>query len=122
MNHKNIKNMKYINLFEEFQEGPMQKPKSFFSKIVKGAKDVMGVENKEDRKSLESLHKTISDMPSFVKNVREIKPGVIVAWILDNSITVDKNTPEIIYKGKTLDLHNTTSEAEYLYNKLINRL
>jgi len=112
--------MKHIQIYENFQEGPMRKPEGFFSKLAKGAKHAMGYENEEDRNSLRSIHKAIhnSDMYGYVSNVREIKPGVIVASILNTSVTVDKNAPEIMYRGNVLDLHNIEEEAVLLYNAL----
>ena len=41
----------------------------------------------------------------FVKNIEEIKPGVIVAWLISGktgSLTVDKNENTIIFDGKEL--------------------
>jgi hypothetical protein len=113
--------MKHIQLYENFQEGPMKKPQGFFSKMAQGAKHAMGFENAEDRKSLESLHRALSTSNRYgwVQNVREIEPGVIVAWVADNSVTVNKNIPEILYKGRELDLHNLQDEADFLYNMLI---
>lgn len=112
--------MKHIQLFEDFKEGKMDKPKGFLSRIIQGAKHSMGMESKEDRNSLESIYKALS-MPQygFVTNVREIKPGVIVAYVNDNSVTVDKNVPEILHKGKNLDLHNLEEEADNLYRQLL---
>jgi len=113
--------MKHIQLYENFQEGPMKKPQGFFSKMAQTAKHAIGMENKEDRASLESLYRALSTQHRYgwVKNVREIQPGVITAWVSDNTVTVDKNTPEILYKGKELDLHNLQDEANFLYNMLI---
>jgi hypothetical protein len=114
--------MKHVQLFEDFKEGPMEKPKGFLSKMFTGAKHAMGLENTEDRKSLDSLYRAVSpnaQQYGFVTNIRELQPGVIVAWVNDTSVTVNKNTPEIMYKGKTLDLHNTQMEADYLYSRLL---
>lgn len=99
----------------------MKKPQGFFSKIAQGAKHAMGFENSDDRKELDSINRALTASYQFewAKAIREIKPGVIVAWINDNSITIDKNTPEIIYKGKELDLHNLQEEADFLYDKLL---
>jgi hypothetical protein len=112
--------MKHIQIYENFHEGPMRKPDGFFSKLAKGAKHAMGYENEEDRKALRSIHNAIrsSDMYGYVSNVREIKPGVIVATLLNTSVTVDKNEPEIMFRGKVLDLHNIEDEALLLYNAL----
>ena len=113
--------MKHIQLYENFQEGPMKKPQGFFSKVAQGAKHAMGFENKEDRASLETLKNAFPGAPRYgwVKNVREIKPGVVVAYIADNSVIVDINLPEILYKGKELDIANIQDEANFLYNTLL---
>ena len=113
--------MKHIQLFEDFQEGPMQKPQGFFSRMAQGAKHALGMENKDDRKSIETIHTAIKDSHKYnwIKNVREIKPGVIVAQVADKSLVVDANTPEIMFKGKELDLHNLQDEADRLYTILV---
>lgn len=112
--------MKHIHLFEDFKSGEMRNS-SFLSKIAQGAKHAMGFENKDDRKTLESLNRALIASYKFdwVKGIREIKPGVIVGWVNSDSVTVDKNAPEIIYKGKTLDLHDIQDEADFLYDKLL---
>jgi len=114
--------MKNIQLYEDFKSGTMKPTQGFFSKMAQGAKHAMGMESKEDREALDKLHNAIKSSPNYnwVKNVREIKPGVLVARIIDNSVLVDKNSPEIIYKGKELDLHNLQDEADFLYTKLMN--
>jgi superfamily I DNA/RNA helicase len=113
--------MKHIQIYENFHEGPMRKPEGFLSKLAKGAKHAMGYENEEDRKSLRSIHRAIGDTDKYgyVTNVREIQPGVVIASLLSSSVTVDMNTPEIMYKGKVLDLHNTEEEVGFLYNALM---
>jgi hypothetical protein len=112
--------MKHLQLYEDFQEGPMQKPQGFLSRMAQGAKHALGFENKEDRQALETIYTAIKDNPKYnwVKNVREIKPGVIVASVADRSVVVDKVTPEIMYKGKSLDLNNLDDETEHLYDLL----
>lgn len=113
--------MKHIQIFEDFKEGHMEKSKGFFSKIAQVAKHSMGLENNDDRKTLGSIQHALTASYKFnwAKAIREIKQGVILAWINDNSIVIDKNTPEIIYKGKELDLHNLKDEADFLYDKLL---
>jgi hypothetical protein len=113
--------MKHLQIFEDFKSGPMEKPKGFLSKMAQGAKHALGFENNDDRKSVESLYRVLTSSYQFdwSKGIREIKPGVIVGWVNDDSVTVDKNTPEIIYKGKSLDLHNIQDEADFLYDKLL---
>ena len=112
--------MKHIQLFEDFKEGPMEKPQGFFSRMAQGAKHALGFENKDDRKALETIHTAIKENPKYhwITNIREIKPGVIVASVAERSLVVDKVTPEIMYKGKTLDLSNLDDETERLYDVL----
>jgi hypothetical protein len=106
---------------ENFKEGPMRKPEGFFSKMMKGAKDAMGIENPRDRKSLETIYRTIEMDPMYemVDNVREIKPRVMVAWLNGKSLTVDSLTPEIIWGGKSLELNDIQGETRALFRKLI---
>jgi len=113
--------MKHIKLYENFKEGPMKKPQGFFSRTVQGAKHALGFENEEDRKSLESLKRALAADPKYgyATNIKELKPGVIVGWVTGSSVTVDINTPEILYKGKELDLHNLPEEADFVYHLLL---
>jgi len=112
--------MKHIQIYENFHQGPMRKPQGFFSKVAQGAKHALGFENADDRAKLESLHRALAASPEYgwLQSVREIEPGVIVAWVADNSVTVNKNVPEILYKGKVLDLHNIEDEVDLLYSML----
>jgi hypothetical protein len=113
--------MKHIKIYENFQEGPMRKPEGFFSRLAKGTKDVLGIESSKDRESLETIHRILgmNDSYGLVRNAKEIKPGVIVAWLSDQSVTVDTETPEILWKGQPLDLKNIEEETATLYSKLI---
>ena len=118
--------MKHIKIFEDFEE--FKKP-SLFQKSVQAGKKFIGYENEQDRESLDSIYRAIaykytSGMTdkSFVQNVREINPGVIVAWILGKSITVDCNEPTIMYNGKNLELGDMDYECESLYNVLKNMI
>lgn len=131
--------MKHIQIFEDFKEGLMKKPQGFFGRIAQGAKHAMGMENKEDRKALESIYFNLSRVPldrdDFQApsdfSFRELKPGVLLAWLMGGSILVDVNTPEISYKvwehlplktvsrSVSLDLHNLKDEARALYDKLM---
>jgi hypothetical protein len=88
--------------------------------MVQGAKHSLGFENETDRKDLDALYRTISASPEyeFISGIREIKPGVLVAYIANGNVTVDINTPEIMYKGRILDLNNIAEEAKSLYNRL----
>lgn len=113
--------MENIQIFEDFKEGFMKKPQGFFGKVAQGAKHALGFENAEDRKTMDSIQRllTSSYQSDWTKGIKEIKPGVIVAWLNDVSMVVDKNTPEIVYKGKELDLHNLQDEVDFLYDKLM---
>lgn len=113
--------MNHIKMFEDFQEGPLKKSPNLFQRAIKGTRNFLGMENTEDRETLNNLYRIIYKSPEYVSNIRVIKPGVIVAWILSNSLSVDSTEqPEILYKGKSLDLQNTKEEAEELYNLLSN--
>ena len=106
---------------ENFKEGPMRKPEGFFSKMMKGAKDAMGIENSKDRKSLESIYRTLEMDPSYemVTNVREIKPRVMLASLNGRSLVVDSETPEILWGGNPLELKDIQGETRALFRKLI---
>ena len=110
--------MKHIQIFEDFKEGLMKKPPGFFGRMAQGAKHAMGMENKEDRKALESIYFALSKFP-LDDNFRELKPGVLLAGVMDRNILVDVNAPEISYQGRELDLHNLKEEARALYDKLM---
>lgn len=106
---------------EDFNDGPMRKPEGFFSKMMKGAKDAMGIENPRDRKSLETIYQILEMDPSYemVSNVREIKPRVMLASLSGKSLVVDSQTPEIIWGGNSLELNDIRGEARSLFRKLI---
>ena len=117
--------MKHIKIFEDFEE--FKKP-SLFQKAVQAGKKFIGYENEQDREALDGIYRAIyykdseSTGKSFVQDVREINPGVIVAWILGKSITVDCNEPTIMYNGKNLELGDMDYECESLYNVLKNMI
>ena len=106
---------------EDFKEGPMRKPEGFFSKIMKGAKDAMGIENSKDRKSLETIYRTLEMDPTYemVTNVREIKPRIMIASLNGRSLVVDSETPEILWRGNPLELNDIQGETRALFRKLI---
>lgn len=115
--------MKYIKLFEEFEE--FKKP-SLLQRAVKGTKRFFHMENKEDRETIEKIYRAINASPvtsggykvDFVTNVREAKPGVMIAWILGKSLTVDDNDKTIMYAGKELELSDMEYECDALFNRL----
>jgi hypothetical protein len=117
--------MKHIKIFEDFEE--FKKP-SLFQKAVQAGKKFIGYENEQDREALDGIYRAIyykdpeSTGKSFVQDVREINPGVIVARILGKSITVDCNEPTIMYNGKNLELGDMDYECESLYNVLKNMI
>jgi hypothetical protein len=109
--------MKHVQIFEDFKQGLMAKPQGFLSRLAQGAKHAMGMENKEDRNSLDSFHRALDNFP--LDNFRELKPGVILANVMGKSVLVDINIPEITIKGKELDLHDLKQESKFLYDKLM---
>ena len=115
--------MKHIEIFENFNS--FKKP-SFFQKAVDAGKKFIGYEKKEDREELEKIYKAIgyidrSTGQKLIDGVKEIKPGVIVAWILGKSLTVDKNECTIIYDGRDLELTDMDYECDALYQYLSGR-
>jgi hypothetical protein len=118
--------MKHIKIFEDFNQ--FKKP-SLLQKAVQAGKRFIGYEKKEDREALDKIYRAIgykdpSGIPdrTFVENIREIKPGVIVAWILGKSITVDSNESTIMYNGKNLELTDMEYECDSLYHVLSNMI
>ena len=112
--------MKHLQIYENFKQGPMRKEPNIFQKAWKGTKDVLGIESSKDREGLETIYRLIAmnEPYGFVQSVKEIKPGVIVAWLNKQSVTVDTETPEILWKGEPLDLNDIKAEAYSLYQKL----
>ena len=116
--------MKHLKIFEDFNT--FKKP-SLFQKAVQAGKKIMGYEKKEDREELDRIYKAIgyrdeSTNKSLIDNVREIKPGVILAWILGKSLTVDTNESSIIYNGRNLELTDMDYECDSLYHVLSDML
>ena len=116
--------MEHLKIFEDFNT--FKKP-SFFQKAVQAGKSFMGYEKKEDREELKKIYKAIgyrdqSTNKSFVDNVKEIKPGVILAWILGKSLTVDTNESSIFYNGRNLELTDMGYECDSLYHILSDML
>lgn len=114
--------MKHIQIFEEFKEGPMEKEPNIFQKALKGARNFFGMESEEDRKAVDKIADVIIRSPEFVSNTRIIKPGVIVSYIVNKTITIDTIDPQIRYNGKILDLYNVGDEANYLYDLLKSKI
>ena len=111
--------MKNLKLFEDFVEAKIKRP-GLLGRMISGAKHAIGMEKKEDREALDSIYRAIADDSKYgwISNVREIKPGIIVATINSKSVTVDQTVPEILYKGTPLDLHNIERETDRLYRIL----
>lgn len=112
--------MKHLKLYEEFEE--FKKP-SLMQRAIKGTKRFFGVEKKEDRKELEKIHRFIDHRSGefnvdLIKDVNEIKPGVIVANLIIGNVVVDCNDLTIMWKGKELELNDIEYEVESLYDRL----
>ena len=109
--------MKHIEIFENFNSF---KKASFFQKAIDAGKKFIGYEKKEDREELEKIYRAIwykdgSSNQTLIDNVKEIKPGVIVAWILGKSLTVDTNECSIMYNGRDLEIDDKEYECDSLY-------
>lgn len=118
--------MKNLKLFEDFVDAKIKRP-GFLGRMISGAKHAIGMEKKEDREALESIYRAIKGdneyigsgtQDRWINNVREIKPGVIVAYRDNKGITVDQTVPEILFQGVPLDLHNIEEEVDRLYQTL----
>lgn len=114
--------MRYIKLFEEFEE-PKSEP--FMKRMISGTRKFLNIETKEDRDKIENIHRLIDKHSDdnyvvIVKNVREIKPGVIVCNLINGNLTVDDNESIIMFNGEELQLKNMDDECLKLYNKLEN--
>ena len=92
---------------------------SFFSRIIRGAKDVIGIENPRDRKSLEAIYQVLEMEPSMVTNIVALKGRCFQATINGMRLIVDTDEPEIIWKGKRLKLNDLQDESYALFNALV---
>ena len=91
---------------------------SFFSRIIRGAKDVIGIENPRDRKSLEAIYQVLEMEPSMVGSI--IAKGLtFMTTIKGEWLIVDADEPEISWKGKRLKLNNLRDETYALMNALV---
>jgi hypothetical protein len=117
--------MKYIKLFEEFEE-PKKEP--LMQRLVRGTRRVLNIDKKEDRDTLEKIHKMIDnhsiqsarlqDGIKVVKGVVEIEPGVYIIYLMDGNVTLDDNNKTISYNGKELQLKDIDDECLRLYDKI----
>jgi hypothetical protein len=117
--------MKYIKLFEEFEE-PKKEP--LMQRLVRGTRRVLNIDKKEDRDTLEKIHRMIDnhsiqsarlqDGIKVVKGVVEIEPGVYIIYLMDGNVTLDDNNRTISYNGKELQLKDIDDECLRLYDKI----
>jgi hypothetical protein len=117
--------MKYIKLFEEFEE-PKKEP--LMQRLVRGTRRVLNIDKKEDRDTLEKIHRMIDnhsiqsarlqDGIKVVKGVVEIEPGVYIIYLMDGNVTLDDNNKTISYNGKELQLKDIDDECLRLYDKI----
>ncbi len=112
--------MNHIKLFEDFEDMPKKNIfQKFTDKAIKKTKSLIGIENKNDRESLETIYRALFSEYEFIKNIRDIIPGEsISASFNNNNIFVNIKDPEITYKGVSLDLYNIEEEANKLYDYL----
>ena len=60
-----------------------------------------------------------------IKSAKEVRPGVIVAWLLlgkTGTLTIDTNDNTITFEGKELELADMEYECESLYQRLKSQL
>ena len=115
--------MKYIKLFEEFEE---PKPEPMMQRLARGTRKFLNIDKKEDRETIEKIYRTIDSQPitsgdfkvDFVKRVVEIEPGVYIIYLINGNVTLDDNNRTISYNGKELQLKNIDDECLNLYNKI----
>ena len=115
--------MKYIKLFEEFEE---PKPEPMMQRLARGTRKFLNIDKKEDRETIEKIYRTIDSQPitsgdfkvDFVKSVVEIEPGVYIIYLINGNVTLDDNNKTISYNGKEIQLKNIDDECLNLYNKI----
>lgn len=116
--------MRYIKLFEEFEE-PKKEP--LMQRLVRGTRRVLNIDKKEDRDTLEEIHRMIDnhsiqstrlDGIKVVKSVVEIEPGVYIIYLNNGNVTLDDNNRTISYNGKELQLKDIDDECLRLYDKI----
>lgn len=112
--------MNHIKLFEDFEYMPQRNVfQKFKDKAIKKTKSFIGMENDNDRESLETIYRALFNEYQFIKDIRDVVAGEsIIASFNNDSILVDIKEPEITYKGVSLDLHNIDEEANKLYDYL----
>lgn len=107
--------MKYIKLFEEFEE-PKQEP--MMQRLARGTRKFLNIDKKEDRETIEKIHRMIDSEVEFVKSVVEIEPGVYIIYLNNGNVTLDDNNKTISYNGEQLQLKDIDDECLNLYNKI----
>lgn len=107
--------MKYIKLFEEFEE-PKQEP--MMQRLARGTRKFLNIDKKEDRETIEKIHRMIDSEVEFVKSVVEIKPDVYIIYLNNGNVTLDYNNKTISYNGEQLQLKDIDDECEKLYDIL----
>ena len=107
--------MKYIKLFEEFEE---PKPEPMVQRLARGTRKFLNIDKKEDRETIEKIHRMIDSGMNFVKSVVEIEPGVYIIYLNNGNATIDYNNKTISYNGEQLQLKDIDDECEKLYDML----
>ena len=110
--------MNHIKLFEDFEDMPKRNIfQKFADKAIKKTKGFIGMDNENDRESLETIYRALFSEYQFIRDIRDVVPGEsIIASFNNNRILVNIKEPEITYKGVSLDLHNIEEEANKLYD------
>lgn len=100
---------------EEYTDG-FKKP-NMFQRLKKQGKDLLNIEDSSDRETLDTIYTMIKK--GKVDSIRKQDNYGITAYVNNKALIVDKETPEIIYAGKTLDISDLEMEADSLYFELL---
>ena len=100
---------------EEYTDG-FKKP-NMLQRLKKQGKDLLNIEDSSDRETLDTIYTMIKK--GKVDSIRKQDNYGITTYVNNKALIVDKETPEIIYAGKTLDISDLEMEADSLYFELL---
>lgn len=100
---------------EDYTDG-FKKP-NMLQRIKKQGKDLLNIEDSSDRETLDTIYAMIKK--GKVDSIRKQDNYGITAYVNNKALIVDKENPEIIYAGKTLDISDLEMEADSLYFELL---
>lgn len=100
-----------LDYMDEFKKPNM------LQRLKKQGKDLLNIEDNSDRETLDTIYAMIKK--GKVDSIRKQDNYGITAYVNNKALIVDKETPEIIYAGKTLDISDLEMEADSLYFELL---